>query len=115
MTQLIPLTSAPNQSLVVSLNINGVAVDLYFFLHYNEIAGYWVMTISSASGAVILDSIPLVTGNAPAGNLLGQFEYLGIGGATVVNAGQVILDYPDNADLGTDFLMLWYDNTVVAA
>jgi hypothetical protein len=114
-SQLVPLTTAPNQSLIVSLSVNGESIDLDIDLHYNEVAGYWVMAISTAQLGLLLDSIPLVSGNAPVGNLLGQFEYLEIGGFTLVNASQVALDYPNNTDLGTDFLCIWYDNTVAIA
>jgi hypothetical protein len=114
-SQLIPLTSSPNQTLRVSLNVNGAALDLYLYLHYNEIAQYWVMTVSNASGTVLIDSVPFITGNEPAGNLLGQFAYLGLGGATIINASQVPSpSVPNNSDLGSDFVLVWYDESPYA-
>jgi hypothetical protein len=111
--QLVPLTTAPNQQLVVSLNVNGVAIDLYISLHYNEIAGWWVMTIANAAGQILLSSVPFITGSEPAGNLLGQFQYMGFGGATVINASQAANDFPSNTQLGADFFLVWYDNSPV--
>jgi hypothetical protein len=108
--QLVPLTTAPNQKLVVSLSVNGQSFDLLLSIHYNEIAGWWVVTIADAAGVVLLDSIPFVTGSEPAGNILGQFEYMGLGGATIINASQAANDYPNNTQLGVDFYLVWYDN-----
>jgi uncharacterized protein DUF6983 len=92
----------------VPLNINGVSFDIGLNLHYNEIAGYWVMTLTNAQGAILLDSIPLMTGSEPAGNILGQYAYLGLGGMTVINASQAN-DYPTNTQLGKDFFLISYD------
>lgn len=110
MNQLVPIGNSPNQTLSTSLNIDGVVSNYQMTLRYNEVAGYWVMTVQDAAGNLILDSIPLITGNAPAGNILGQFAYLGIGSAYILNAGGVPLpDYPNNIDLGSDFFLIWGD------
>lgn len=109
--QLVPLSNAPNQSLVVPLNIDGGVTDLYFRLVFNEVAQYWVITILDASGNILLDSIPLITGNAPAANVLGQFKYMNLGSAQIINASGKLLtnDYPTKVDLGTDFVLIWGD------
>jgi hypothetical protein len=108
--QIVPLTTAPNQTLSVPLNIDGGVSDYYLTLGYNEIAQYWVMSVSDTFGNLILDSIPFITGGAPGANILGQFAYLGIGSAYVINASGVSTpDYPNNLDLGTDFVLLWSD------
>ena len=110
MDQLVPLNNSPNQVTVVPLNIDGAVQDQYWQLRYNEIAGYWALTISDANGTVLLDSIPFVTGNAPAGNILGQFAYLQLGSATIVDASSISdPDYPNDQDLGTDFVLIWGD------
>lgn len=77
-------------------------------LRYNELAHSWFMTIRKA-GVVVLDSLPFVTGNAPACNILRQHSYLGIGSAYVINASGVAKDSPDDTDLGTDFVLVWSD------
>ena len=111
MSQIIPLTTAPNQTFTVSLSVDGATVDLGMILRYNEVARYWVLSIYDTIGALLLDSLPLITGSFPAGNILGQFAYLEIGSAYVINASQVASpDFPNNGDLGTDFVLLW-DNT----
>jgi hypothetical protein len=115
MAQLIPLSTAPNQTLIASLSIDGGTIDLQLGLHYNEIAGWWVMTVSDSQGDVILDSIPFITGSIPAGNILGQYEYLEIGGAVIINASQAANDYPNNTQLGVDFYLLWIDNASYTA
>jgi hypothetical protein len=109
--QVLPLTSNPNQSLTVPLNIDGGTTVLDLFLHYNVVAGYWVMTISDTSGDLILDSVPLITGNVPAGNILGQFAYLDIGSLYLLNVlNNILQQAPNDQDLGSDFVVVW-DNT----
>lgn len=110
MNQIIPLSALPNQSLVVPLNIDGGVTDYTLVLRYNEVAEFWVLTLSNSSGTLILDSIPFVTGNTPAGNILGQYAYLKVGSAYILNVSSVSSpDYPNNLDLGTDFVLLWGD------
>jgi Domain of unknown function (DUF6983) len=106
--QMVPLSNEPNQTVNVSLNVDGKALDLTLLIRYSEIAGYWLMTIEDKRGTILLENLPLVTGNNPAGNLLGQFAYLGIGSAFVVNASSLNQqDYPGMSTLGTDFVLIW--------
>lgn len=107
--QIIPLGTAAAQSLQVALSVDGRPITLRLTIRFNEMAGYWVMTIANSTGVVLLDSIPLVTGSYPAANLLQQYGYLGIGSAYVINASGVAQDYPDGTNLGSDFLLLWGD------
>lgn len=109
--QVIPLDPSPNQTFQIELYIDGELRLLQFFIRYNEMADYWVMNISDPStGETLVDSIPFITGAYPAANLLGQHAYLGLGSAFIIQAGEVSLDYPDDTDLGTDFLLLWSDS-----
>jgi hypothetical protein len=115
MQQLIPLTPAPNQTFQVTLDIDGGTVTLNFRLHYNEIAKYWVLTILDRTGTLLLDSLPLLTGGNPSANILGQYAYLEIGSAYVVNvSGLTAPDYPDGTNLGQDFVLVWSDTAVNA-
>jgi hypothetical protein len=108
--QIIPFTNDPNQTLTVSLSIDNGVKTLKLAAHFNEIAGYWVMDISDQFSNPLVFSIPLVTGYAPAANLLAAHGSLGIGSAYVVNAsGTTAMDYPDQTNLGTDFLVIWSD------
>ena len=113
-SQLVPLTNSPNQSLVASLNVDGKVSDYFLNLHYNELAGYWVLTMQDSSGDILLDSVPLITGNNPAGNILGQFAYMGLGSAFIISASSLnTQDYPGLATLGTAFVLVW-SNTPIA-
>jgi Domain of unknown function (DUF6983) len=90
--------------------IDGTAKTFSVRLRYNEIAKYYVLTLMDAQKNLLLDSIPFITGNVPAGNLLRQFAYLALGSAFILNASGVPSpDFPDNTDLGTDFVLLWDD------
>lgn len=107
---VIPTDNSPNQSFQSTLFVDGKNLTLAFFLAYNEMAGYWVMRISDpATGEIILDSIPLITGAYPASNILDQYAYLSIGSAYVFPATASNLDFPDDSSLGTAFLLVWGD------
>ena len=108
-TQLLPLTSAPNQSLQTTVSIDGKNVTLALTLRYNETAEYWILSIADARGNLLLDSLPVLTGGYPAANLLEQYAYLGIGSAYVIKTGGTAADYPGSEQLGTDFVLVWSD------
>ncbi len=112
-TQVIPLTNTPNQSFETTLDINGQNVTLDITLRYNRVAEYWSMTITdSMTGDLILDSIPFVTGESPAANILQQYAYLNIGKAYIVPVSPSDTDFPDDSDgsLGTAYILMWTDN-----
>lgn len=108
--QIIPVTSNPNQLIKTTLNVDGKNLSLQIGLTFNEIAGYWIMQIvNPTNNEILLDSIPLVTGEYPAANLLGQHSYLEIGSAFIINVANSDLDYPDANTLGSDFVLAWGD------
>jgi hypothetical protein len=107
--QLIPLDNAPNQTWQVSVSVNGAVQTFFVILRYNEIAGYWAMTIEDSNQNLLVDSLPLLTGL----NLLRQFQSLQIGSVFILNVSGVAQDSPDNTDLGSDFQMIWANNRVV--
>lgn len=105
--QLVPLDSNPNQTWQAGVSINGGVSSFTVTLSYNEMANVWEMTLLDASGNLLLSSMPLVTGT----NLLGQFQYLGAGSMYILNASNVVVpNFPNNADLGSDFVLVWGDN-----
>lgn len=106
----IPLDNSPNQSFRTTIYVDGENRQFQFFFHYNEMASYWCMRITDPlTGTVLMDSVPLVTGDYPAANLLGQQVYLAIGSAWVIPEGNSELDFPDDESLGTLFRLLWGD------
>jgi hypothetical protein len=110
-TQIIPLTSDPNQILEISLEIDQAIKKLQLEISYNAGATYWTMNVlDKNTGSYLLTSIPLITGEYPAANILGQYAYLGIGSACVVNAGSVAADWPGETNLGSEFVLCWGDS-----
>jgi hypothetical protein len=109
--QVIPINSAPGQTFNVAVSINGAVYTFFVILAFNEVAAYWIMSISDANQNLLVQGIPLVTGL----NLLRQYQYLGIGSIYLINTTGVDIDYPNNNDLGSDFHLVWGDNTVLAA
>jgi hypothetical protein len=138
--QVITLTNSPNQSYTVNLTVDGSPLILNITISYNEMSGYWMLAIYNANSNLLLDSVPMLTGAYPAGNLLQQQRYLNIGSWFLVNVsnlkveassslgygeggygqggyggeqGQGGTNYPNSTNLGTDF-QLWVDDTPLA-
>ena len=105
--QIIPLTASPNQNFQIDLQVDSAALTLQITINWNPMAGYWVMSISDVQGNLLVDSLPLITGWYPGGNLLAQFGYLKIGSAFILNEGSSAADYPTLDTLGSAFVLLW--------
>jgi hypothetical protein len=111
MDQVIPLTNDPNQTMAVSLTVNGLGLTLQLNIRFNEIVQYWTMNIADANGNNFLVNIPLITGVWPSANILGQYQYLRIGSAYVLDvSNDDNSDYPNANDLNKGFVLLWGDN-----
>ena len=108
-SQLIPVSVAPNQALAITVNVDGQSLRLNLALNYNSVVGYWTMDIADSVGNKIVSSIPLLTGQWPAANILTPFGYLNLGDAILIDqtgTGGI----PDDTSLGSGYLMLWSDN-----
>lgn len=112
--QNVPVTCAPNQQYAVPLTVDGNSLTLILGVHYNEVSHYWVMTIWDQNYNLLLDSIPMITGNWPACNLLRQYPYLAIGSAYVINVSGTPGGIPDNTNLGTAYELWWGDTPGIA-
>lgn len=107
--QIIPLTSSPQQSLAVGLDVDGATLRLQLDIYFNEMAQCWYMDIADGQGNPLLASLPMITGDWPASNILAQYGYMKIGSCQVINVGQVSDDYPGQSELGSSFQLLWDD------
>jgi hypothetical protein len=88
----IPLASVPQQ-----LKINMAGVDYIITIYWCWPAQTWMMDLAIAnSGVYLIRGNPLVTG----ADLLGQFQYLGIGGALVVQTDNAPFFAPTFDNLG---------------
>ena len=106
----IPINSSPNQTFTSVVPVDGKNINLSFFLRFSEVAGYWLMDIGDATtDTPLLASIPLVPGVYPADNLLGQYAYLGIGSAYIVNSTNTTEEWPGESTLGNDWQLVWGD------
>jgi hypothetical protein len=110
MAQIVPVTSAPNQQIRAALTVNGQSLILNLSLYWNGQGNFWAMDIADRAGNPVVDSVPLLSGAWPAGNILAPYNYLGIGSAYVINQNGAATDSPDSTNLGTGFLLLWDDN-----
>jgi len=111
--QLIPLDPSPNQTFSVVLTVDGRNINLQIKLRWNILARYWVMTIIDPGiGNYLVDGIVITTGVLPTINILQPYSYLGIGSCYIINVSGVDGDYPDEFNLGTDYIMLWGNTEV---
>jgi hypothetical protein len=108
MNQVVPLQSIPNQAFTVSLTVDSAPLVLLLSLNYDSIKGYWDMVVSNQAGTVLIDSVPLTTGEYPAANLLGQYQYMELGSAYLLNTGGAASDYPTANNLEA-FSLVWGD------
>lgn len=66
-------------------------------LTFNTPANCWVADIRDADGNPVLMGVPVVTGT----DLLGQFQYLGLGGQLIAQTDHAQDDVPTYGNLGT--------------
>ena len=109
----IPLDTTPDQQFSVTVDVGGKNVPLILHFRYNTEGDFWHMDVTDArSQKMLISNLPIVTGQYPAADLLRQHQYLGIGSALVVkNTETTEADTPGLFDLGTDFLLLWGDDS----
>ena len=108
----IPITNEPNQTMSCTINIDGANRELLFVFRYNLIAGYWWFSVSD-NGIIVLDSIPLVTGDYPTADFLEPYRYLGLGTAMLLKTNKSgSTEIPDDTNLESDFMLLWGDTNV---
>ena len=109
MAQILTADSSPNQSFQSVLTVDGQNINLQFFIRWNDIAGYWTMSITDVeTSTLLLDSIPLVTSDYPGFNILSQYVYFKIGSCYLFNIGGVSAN-PSQFDLGSNFIIVWGD------
>lgn len=107
---ILPIAPSINQNFTCTLPIGSQNVTLDFSLTYNTPGGYWFMSISDHdSGEKLIDALPLLPGDYPSANLLGQHSYLKIGSAVIISvSGNSLI--PTFDSLGKDHLVVWSDN-----
>lgn len=105
MISIIPITSAPNQTFNCKIPIDGKNITIYFFARFNEISGYWLITLSDEKGKDYVTNLPVL----PAENILEQFSYLAIGSAFILKSEAVKEQWPSGDTLGSDWYLVWSD------
>lgn len=104
----IPINTAPGASygFRISLKGNTINLDVRIILHYLDMYDFWTMDVyNDLTKEPLVLNVPLVMGL----NLLGQYEYLDVGEAYILNDKNSDLMHPDNVTLGNDFILVWGD------
>lgn len=110
---IVPITPSENQTFSITLPVNNQNITLTLSFRWNDQGNYWFMNITDNSGNQILDAVPLLSGAYPSGDLFGQYQYLGLGGAFIMPTTTVTNQDPNFDDLGTDFVLVWTDSVEV--
>jgi hypothetical protein len=111
--KIVPLVPNANQSFTCTLPIDSKNLTLAFTFTYNSVGNYWFMSIVDVkTNVMLLDAVPLITGEYPAADILGQYSYLGIGSALIVPTSSLGNDIPHDTNLGTDYVLVWGDTFV---
>lgn len=110
---IVPITPETNQRFTITLPVGSGNITLTFQLTWNAIGGYWFLSITDKSGNLLLDGVPVITGQYPAANVLRQYQYLGIGSAYLIPVSSGLPDGPDFSNLGKDYVLVWSDNVSV--
>lgn len=106
----IPLTSDPDQSLQVTVPVDGRSLELKLRLRYNLRGECWTTDVTRAGeNTPCLVGLPLLPGIYPHNDLLEQYRYLELGSAFCCQIQPTDLQRPDDATLGTAFCLLWGD------
>ena len=108
----IPLTNYPNQSFICNVPVNGANVEFRFELWYNEVAGYWLLSLYKVLGNELLFSnLPLLHSINTYSDILCQLGYKNIGMCLIVPTFRDDRrSMPDDKGLGGAYIMVWGDN-----
>lgn len=110
----IPLTNSPNQTFNTTIPINGENKTFIVNLWYNYQAEYWLMSLTdSRTEQILVSNIPLLSSTYDFANILRQLGYKEIGNAYVVPIYDTSLSMPNNENIGSDFALMWGDNSYV--
>lgn len=105
MISIIPITTAPNNSFSCKIPVDSKNIMIYFFARFNEVAGYWLVSLSDGKNTDYIRNLPVL----PSDNILEQYSYLGVGSAYILKSASVIEEWPTSSTLGTDWVLVWSD------
>ena len=99
------LYAIPLQPQAQTFQVTLASIQYQFTLQYcNAPNGGWILSIADNQGNPIVSSIPLVTGV----DLLGQYQYLGLGGSLYVQTPANLGAVPTYDELGVSSFLYFY-------
>lgn len=106
MKSIIPITNRPNNTFSCKIPIDSKNITLTFTTHFNEVAGYWSVSITNSDGRELIHNLPIL----PSQNILSQLAYMGIGSAYIVKGDDLTgEEWPGEESLGTRWYLVWSD------
>lgn len=105
MYSIIPITSKPRNTFSCKIPVDKKNITLVFSTRYNEIAGYWSVSVSDSNSTELIHNLPMLPGQ----NILEQYSYLEIGSACIIPTHKMEDEWPNAGNLGSDWLLVWSD------
>lgn len=111
---IIPLDDYPDKESRITVEVGTENIPLILHFLYNTEGEFWRMDVSDGNtGDLLLGSVPLLPGEAPAANILRQFEYLGLGMVVVLPlTDAAVHDHPELEDFISDYALVWGSDEV---
>ena len=107
----IPLTNSPNQTFQSVIPVNQTNINFNFHLWYNEVASYWLLTLSNyKTGEEYFSNLPLVSSKGMFGNIVNQLAYKNIGMCFMLPTSEDLKSAADDQNIGQKYIMIWGDN-----
>lgn len=108
----IPLTNSPNQSFSSTIPVGNENIEFEFYLSYNDVAGYWMLTLTkSETQEILFSELPLLCSFIYYNNMVTQLSYKNFGSIYItVIQDKEKASMPDDQNIGSSYIMLWGDN-----
>ena len=106
----VSLDNTPYSEQYFSVTLDGGArnVEILLKLRYLDQYKYWLADIfDKKTGAALVCNVPFVRGT----DILKPYSWLNIGEAYIAPITDTNLEQPDNATLGSVFVLMWGDDS----
>ena len=106
MKTVIPISNSPNNTFSCKIPVDNKNITLTFTTHFNEVAGYWLVSISNSEGIELIHNLPVL----PSQNILSQLTYMCIGSACIIKGDNLSEEeWPSEESLGSNWYLVWSD------
>ena len=106
MRTIVPINNRPNNTFSCKIPVDNKNITFTFTTHFNEVAGYWLVSISNSEGIELIHNLPVL----PSQNILSQLTYMCIGSAYIIRGDSLSEEeWPSEESLGSNWYLVWSD------